>query len=145
MRSCFTRYRQTVFCKLYKHVGCVYSTTFRFEIRPMTGNIFGHEDTEITLFKIRFFQYGFQSMIGINFLAYSDRGFNPLLFGMLSRTIFMAKTGFSFLAPNSNFDRNFTKLRQYFRTLVEFRNEWWSSTRTRHFSTTSKKPFADIW
>ena len=62
----------------------------------MSGNIFGHEDTEITLFKIRFFQYGFQSMIGINFPAYSDRGFNPLLFGMLSRTIFMKKPVFHF-------------------------------------------------
>ena len=91
-----------------------------------------------------FFQNGFKPIIRINYLVYSGLGYIPLTFGLLSGTVFMAKTGFSFLAPNSNFDRNFTLLREYCRTWVEFRNEWWSSTCTRHLSTTCKKPFVII-
>ena len=54
MRSRFTRYQQTVFCKLYRNDWCVYSSITNFIIRSMSGNIFGHEDTEITLLKKRF-------------------------------------------------------------------------------------------
>ena len=91
-----------------------------------------------------FFHNGLQSMFRINFLVYSGRSYIPLLFVVLSGITFIAKTGFSFLAPNSNFDRNFTKLRKYFRTWFKFWNEWWSSTCTRDLSSTCKKPFVII-
>ena len=119
--------------------GC---TTTHFEIQRMSGNIF--EYNGIALFKIRCFKYGLQSKFRIYFIAYSCCRNFPLLYVMLPGTIFMAKTNFSFLASNSNFDQNFTKLSSFFRTWVEFRNEWWSIASSRHFSTTSKKPFADI-
>ena len=39
LRSRFTRYRQTFFCKLYRNVWCVYSTTFPFGfVRQFTRN-----------------------------------------------------------------------------------------------------------
>ena len=55
-------------------------------------------------------------MSGSNFLACFARRYIRLLFKMRFRTIFMAKIGFTFLVPNSNFDRNFSKVHKYFRT-----------------------------
>ena len=57
--SRFRRYWQTVFNKLYKNIWCVYSTTTRFEIQPMSGNFprtwkyWNYVIQDIWLFSIR--------------------------------------------------------------------------------------------
>ena len=57
----------------------------------------------ITLFKIRFFQYSFQSIIKIHFLTYSGHGYNHLFFNIHYAAISTAKSGFQFLQRNNPF------------------------------------------
>ena len=78
----------------------------------MSGNILGHEDTEITLLTIRFFQPASQLAFRTIFSAYFGHNITLLLLFMPSGVFFKLKIGFSVLAPNSNFVEFRTKFRE---------------------------------
>ena len=77
----------------------------------MSGNIIGHEDTDITLLAIRFFQPASQKAFRTIFPANFSHNKTPLLLYMPSGVFCKLKIGFSVLAPISNFAEFRTKFR----------------------------------